>query len=182
LWTFIAGILRVLLHFFFGFGISCCSWLSFTPTLFLGVTMREETIPIQTVSLSWYDERQGRGQVSNLTEVVAICHFYQLSFDAMVLPFDLENEHFHLQAQLSAPSLDADLAMPQPITVVVSRKPQGAIQAAAWQYATETQQARIELVDAQLGVRFLDEDMFVSFDHLALDEYGGFKILPFEEQ
>jgi hypothetical protein len=118
--------------------------------------------------------------VTTLAAVIAICRFYELTPAPLNLPLALENETYQLQAHVSPTSCATD---PLTIEVVVTRKPQGAVQVAAWQYATATQQARIEREGAgsQLGIRFLDEDVFVPFDRLTLDAHGGFVILPAPE-
>ena len=130
--------------------------------------MRTETIA-ETIEVRWRDERKGRATVSAQTDLETLLDHYGLPA-AYALPFRVEQEHF------TAHSADGGF----PCNVVIERKPQGPVQAAAWTYAKESGMARIEMEGEVLGVRFLDEDRFVPFSHLRFDPVHGFQIIEGE--
>ena len=118
----------------------------------------------ETVTLTWYDERQGKGEVTTAAELRAILNHYGLPKDVTQLA---ENDQFTLSCS----------GKDYPCTVTVERKPQDSVQAYVWQFAAETRMARVVFQDNELGVLFLDENAFVPFSQLDYSPKTGLVIL-----
>lgn len=121
----------------------------------------------KTVTLAWYDERQGKGTVATVAELRAILTYYGLPKDTSQLPLRVENEQFAFSC--------GGESYPSP--VIVERKPQDAVQAYVWQFAAETRMARVVFQHEELGVLFLDENAFVPFSQLDYSTETGLVIL-----
>jgi len=131
--------------------------------------MRTDTIT-KTVEVLWRDERKGRTTTTKTADVHILLTHYGLP-PVIGLPFAVDNADFMLRC--------AETGFP--CTITIERKPQGPVQEAAWAYVEESRMARIVIEDDQLGVRFLDEDRFVSFSHLTFDGATGFRIVESEQ-
>ena len=126
----------------------------------------------KTVTLQWYDERQGRGKVASDAELQAVLRYFQLdqlavADDGSQMLSNVENEQFSL-------SCNSDSF---PCRVTVQRKPQGAVQAYVWEFAAETRMARVQFRADELWVLFLDEDVFVPFSQLDYSPETGLVLL-----
>ena len=132
--------------------------------------MRIETIPNTTLTVRWRDERRAMASITDSAEWQALLRQYAFGQQPLTdAPVTVANERY--QVTLAEAS-----AADSPRVVTIERKPQTPVQEFAWIYAEETRMARIECIDDELGVRFLDEDSFVPFSRLALRD-GGFAIL-----
>lgn len=128
--------------------------------------MRQETISDNLI-VTWRDERQGRAQLADLAQLPAIFTHFNLEQVEPSLPLTVENDDF----VLTYPATSTP-----PYSVLISRKPHGPLQTAAWQYAEETRMAKIEFQDGELGMHFLDENQFAPFSRLQFDSKTGFTI------
>ena len=128
--------------------------------------MRQETISDNLI-VTWRDERQSRVELADLGQLRAVLDHYGLEQIKPSLPLTVENDEF----MLTCPATSTP-----PYSVIISRKPQGSLQVAAWQYVEETRMAKIEFQDGELGMRFLDENQFVPFSRLQFDPKTGFTI------
>lgn len=124
----------------------------------------------ESYTLHWRDARRARGDISSHAAFITLLADFGFSTSEVEPPFQIENEAYFLTCRLK------QVGETFPCTAVLERKPQGALQETAWAYADETQMARIEEQEDELGVRFLDEDVFVPFSKLAFDQSRGFTI------
>ena len=132
--------------------------------------MRQESIPNSDIVVHWRDEREGRALVRDGDEwaaLLAAFGFADAKVDLPSEPQTLENAQFRLVS-------DPEHAFPA--IVRVQRKPQNALQEAAWNFADQTRMAQIEEKEGQLGVHFLDEDRFVPFADLEYEPGQGFRM------
>ncbi len=119
-----------------------------------------------SVRVLWRDERQGRAELQTPEQVQLLLAHYGLIEPAVNLPLHMENTDFIFEIRSSG----------FPCTALITRKPQGPVQTAAWHFAEE-HLARILTQDGELGVLFLDENKFVPFSRLGYNEQRGFYFL-----
>lgn len=120
------------------------------------------------VTVRWPDERMATAVIDTLHILKQVARHYQLrGKTAVSLPFHAENSQFILHYPTTQ----------FPGLLTIERKPQDAVQAYAWHYARETDMARIQFHEGELGVYFRDEDQFVPFSQLRYTPETGFVIV-----
>jgi len=124
----------------------------------------------ESYTLHWRDARRARGEVQSHVALLKLFADFDLPLVETEPPFQTESQTYLLSCR------PKQVEAKYPCTIVLERKPQDDIQKAAWVFADETQMARIEEQDAELGVRFLDENVFVPFSKLSFDQERGFTI------
>lgn len=117
------------------------------------------------VTLSWPDERAATAVIDTLPILKAVLRHYKLR--GISPPLRSENSQFIFHY----PSTEF------PGILTIERKPQSEVQAYAWHYASETNMARIQFRDDELGVYFRDEEQFIPFSRLRYDPNTGFIIV-----
>ena len=124
----------------------------------------------ESYTLHWRDARRARGEVQSHVALLKLFAGFDLPLVENEPPFHLENEIYLLSCRQKQEGAT------YPCNVSLELKPQSELQTAAWAFADDTQMARIERQSGELGVRFLDENVFVPFSKLSFDHQRGFSI------